>query len=89
MRTARVLRKAARLVLNQGLARGVYCNIAFELCALGAIRLAEVGSAWGCSQTERVIGCLDGGNVAYFNDRDDTSADDVASLLMSEAEVYE
>lgn len=85
MKTSDVLRKAAHVVLERGLAKRTYCDRRNRVCAFGALREADEDTAMAIQYYGRheMIGAM------AFNDRRSTTAEDVASLLMSEAEVVD
>jgi hypothetical protein len=85
MKTAEVLRRAAHVVLERGLAKKTLESESGEVCAIGAVGIAATGSSMGDATTHDWW--MWEASILNWNDADETTADDVASLLYSEAEV--
>ena len=81
-----VLRKAAHVVMGRGLTKRKYEDRQGRVCALGAIYKVPGVSTLSIRLTRLV---LDAHTIVNFNDYEAKRAHDVASLLMSEAEVVE
>jgi hypothetical protein len=83
-----LLRRAAHKVLSHGLSKGSYESNG-KVCAMGATRMA--GDRCGVLEFGHFAPSNPEGwtMIVKWNDRRDTTAEDVASLLYSEAEVVE
>lgn len=86
MKPSEVLRKAAHVMMERGLTRHRYEGGGGRVCALGAINKVMGATGRDIYQARSV---LDYNTVTGFNDEEAERAHDVASLLMSEAEVVE
>lgn len=81
MKPAEVLRKAAHVVADRGLAKGKFAGPCGDRCAIGAINEAaglrpNASQDWVCEWFNY------GQHLISFNDAAETTAHDVASLLI-------
>lgn len=79
------MREAAHVILKRGLSKNIRQDYDGRVCARGAICIAAGLDA----DHPLPMGYDDGTGILVFNDREAESAHDVASLLMSEAEVID
>lgn len=89
MTPAKILRDAARVVLERGLLKGSFEDHGGRVCLLGAVLVAEVGAAWWTEYMPQVYKIYLENQAHCWSDLPETTAEDVASLLMSEAEVVD
>jgi hypothetical protein len=102
MKPSEVLRKAAHVVMERGLAKWVRMDSRGRVCALGAMEFAATGGVthltgkndpmWMKERYARPVWLSEsscGDALVAFNNNARRTAHDVASLLYSESEVVE
>ena len=83
---AQALMRAARLIEYRGFTKGIPSDGAGRLCAIGALNLVTSGDAWdgrGWAIADHVWGAS--ALLVQFNNRPETTQDEVIALLESGA----